>query len=187
MTHTSLFNSSNRDPRDRFQRASAAHVALVCLLSALLVLSGFGGVSFFAHAHDGHGMHVHAAGSEPEAIRLATLHVEHHRVHADEHGCPLAKNTAKCSRDGGLETKPSTPVKGVLVSLPDCDVVKVQPTFVPQFPTLVGELVSFRLCVVTTSSQVTLVTECQNVTTPRHLGGLQACARIVRTSGALLI
>ncbi len=192
MPTASHHNPSTRERRGRLERASIAHVAWVCLLASLLVLVSFGGVSFLAHAHDGHGLHFHAASTETEATRLATLHVEHHRAHSHDahshdHACILSDDVVPCRHGETSETEPTGPVDGVLVSLPDCDVVKVQPTAVPQFPTLVGEAISFGLCVLATSIQSVPETGCVETTRPQHLSGLCSCARIVRTSGALLI
>lgn len=192
MRHQSLTNPSTREERGRPERASIVRVAWVCVLASLLVLGSFGGVSFLAHAHDGHGLHFHAAPSEVEATRLATLHVEHHRAHAHssqshDHGCPLSDDIAPCQQDGDSESVPAGPVDGVLVSLPDCDVVRAQPTAVPQFPTLVGDVISFGVGVLTTSIQLASDAECVETSRPHHLRGLCSCARIVRTSGALLI
>ncbi len=192
MRHRPLTNTSTREQRGRPERVSIARVAWVCVLASLLVLGSFGGVSFFAHAHDEHGLHFHAASTETKATRPATLHVEHHRAHSHDahshdHACILSDDVVPSRHGETSHTEQTEPVDGVLVSLPDCDVVRVQPTAVPQFPTLVGEVISFGLCVLTTSIQVAPGTECVETTRPQHLSGLCSCARIVRTSGALLI
>lgn len=192
MRPADLYNSTSRERRGRLDRASSVHVAWVCVLALLLVLGSFGGVSFFAHAHDGHGLHVHAAATETEATRLASLHVEHHRSHSHDHGGSLAHDESSCEHgsfghDEVPKSDPTQPVDGVLVSLPDCDVVKVPPTGVPQFPMLVGEFVSLGLSALAAAIQVEPSAECFEATRPKHLSDLCPCARIVRTSGALLI
>jgi hypothetical protein len=47
---------------------------LVVALIPILVLGAFGGTTFLAHAHDGHGSHLHAAPSIADARQFADLH-----------------------------------------------------------------------------------------------------------------
>lgn len=65
---------------NRFLRSQWTRCLLTALLVPMLVLAGFGGVTFLAHAHDGHGSHLHAAASVDAARLAATEHLHAHSV-----------------------------------------------------------------------------------------------------------
>jgi hypothetical protein len=187
MPRQSSFIPGARPTRSGVDRVPLARVLWVCLLAPLLVLGSFGGTSFFAHAHDGHGLHVHAALTEAEATRLAALHIHHHEIglaHDHDHECTLGHDTT-CEHAAANE--PAHPAHGVLVSLPEHDQLRAQAAEVPHFPTLIGELVVFGWCTLPVPTQAEAAPVCEDRARPKHLSGLRSCARIVRTNRALLI
>lgn len=191
MRRPQLSNLATRPPSSGFHQLSISRVLWVCLLAPMLVLGGFGGVSFFAHAHDGHGLHFHAAKTEVRASQLAANHVNHHQAHAQDsrahdHDCVLGEASSSCEHQSSSSVPQRSPA-GVLVTLPDCDQVRVQAVEAPQFPTLVGELVEFGESLAAILISMEPGESAVASFGPKHLCCLGSCARIVRTSSALLI
>ncbi len=178
-----------------FQRGLRGGIAL--LLVPLMVLQVFGGVTYLAHAHDGHGTHLHIAGSRDAAITVARSHVAFHAAgythketsqaancdHADDAHADHAQAITQASI---LPSDHQGEPHGLLVTIPDHEQVNVRAVSAVSAPQPVSMLVAMAWVL----APVPDVS--QNQGSPggqayMHLAGMTASQRLVRTSGALLL
>jgi hypothetical protein len=107
-------------------RSEVARWLAVVILAPLLALGTFGGFRVYAHAHDGHGLHFHAARTNAGAVSAAATHRASH-----QHGaCAIDAPARTCEDSGGCghtaghrsaaaDPGASTPGEGILIVLPD--------------------------------------------------------------------
>lgn len=181
--------------RRTFQRGLRGGIAL--LLVPLMVLQVFGGVTYLAHAHDGHGTHLHIAGSREAALTVARSHVAFHaagHTHDDTSqagGCDHA-DAAHAEHSHAVPHASILPADhqgephGLLVTIPDHEQVNARAVSAVAAPQPVNMLVAMAWVL----APVPDVS--QNHGSPggharTHLVGMTATQRLVRTSGALLL
>ncbi|HEX2837905.1 MAG TPA: hypothetical protein VHN77_07245 [Phycisphaerales bacterium] len=181
--------------RRTFQRGLRGCIAL--LLVPLMVLQVFGGVTYLAHAHDGHGTHLHIAGSPDAAITVARSHLAFHAAghthhessqasgcdHADDAHADHAHTFAQASI---LPADHQGEPHGLLVTIPDHEQVNARAVSAVAAPQPVNMLVAMAWVL----APVPDVS--QNHGSPggqahMHLAGMTTSQRLVRTSGALLL
>lgn len=97
---------------------------LIAMLPAL-VTSAFGGASFFAHRHDGHGVHVHIGASKEAALLLASRHARDHDAGRDGPACPGHVHEGGCEAQefpvDGVPIEPEEDPEGVLITIPNLE------------------------------------------------------------------
>lgn len=162
-----------------------------------MVLQVFGGVTYLAHAHDGHGTHLHIAGSRDAAISVARGHVAFHAAgHThDEAVSSGGCNHAETAHPDHIHAVPSVSISpadhqgephGLLVTIPDHEQVNARAISAVAPPQPVNMLVAMAWVLAplpdTSESQGSPGGRAQV-----HLAGMTASQRLVRTSGALLL
>lgn len=181
-------STCRRSALDRVVRSRWARGVLAAVLIPILVLGVFGGTTFLAHAHDGHGAHLHASHS-----------IEQARFTAEQHRIAHALDTATCDDQrvalpseliavGDLSVPFEDP-EGLVITIPDHE--QIVPRGIDLSQTLQAAQAFY--CVlagVLTPPDVSQETGSpggQRASGPLHLSTLTAGQRLVRTSGALLI
>lgn len=180
--------------RRTLQRGLRGGTAL--LLVPLMVLQVFGGVTYLAHAHDGHGTHLHIASSPDAAVTVARSHVAFHAAGHSHDEAALAG----CDHSGAAHADHAQVVRhasvqpadhqgephGLLVTIPDHEQVNARAASAVAAPQPVSMLVAMAWVL----APVPDAPQCKGSPGGNlhvHLAGMTASQRLVRTSGALLL
>lgn len=175
---------------------------MALLLVPLMVLQVFGGVTYLAHAHDGHGTHVHIADSQQAALTVARSHVAFHaagHTHDDtsqaggcDHGDDAHADHAHADHAQAITQASILPSDhqgephGLLVTIPDHEQVNVRAVSAVAAPQPVHVLVAMAW-VLAPVPDVSPNQGSPGGQAHMHLANMTASQRLVRTSGALLL
>ncbi len=195
MPHRSF--TRRRSPLYRVVRSQWTRCVLAVALIPILILAAFGGTTFFAHAHDGHGSHLHAARSVEDARLSAAQHQLAHAV-----GTATCEYPADGPNDGAhadeFSSSPShgsdlpAPLEeptGLIITIPDNDHLASRGMDWSQ-QLHVAQVVHDTFAWLWTPPHVAQEEGSPGGSVTRsalHLSSLTASQRLVRTSKALLI
>lgn len=167
-------------------RRGAVRTLILALLLIAELLRPFGGTTVMAHGHEGEGIHLHLATTPDVVDRLAAWRDSRScwGCQSEEQFAPFCSHSAQtsCSHDSD---KGST---GFLVSIPDFDDAMIRGSQAQSAPraTTVPPL-PLPLFGLPTPALTRQGSPGSDPTGRSNHRSLRACARIVRTSHALLI
>lgn len=177
-------------------RTKCARVAFALAIIPTLVLGAFGGTTFVAHSHDGHGSHLHASSSLVDAQLEAEQHLLAHAsgiATCDDpefsRGCAEHDEEPAEHGEGPHHPLPIEEPGEIVITIPDHEQIVARGIDLARTLEASDALQCFLACLWT---QTDLSEETGSpggwVVVPAHyLSAFTAGQRLVRTSQALLI
>jgi len=179
------FNTAiHRHSFDRFLRSPVARCVMAVVLIPMMVITAFGGTTFLAHAHVGHGTHLHAVATRDADRFCAEQHDALHASGSADHDHKPADTDHKHDFPSPVEEP-----EGLVITIPDHEIVAPRGVDVASVLKAV-QVVQFPTSVLWETPDIAEVIGSPggaSLPGPRHLCALSAGQRLVRTSRALLI